>query len=84
MLVVDFALPVLTGTDVVRQAHERRPLLPVLLITGFADAQVLTQPSSPMQILKKPFRLTDLAERIRWGLANVEAPREEAAAKQKG
>jgi signal transduction histidine kinase/ActR/RegA family two-component response regulator len=84
MLVVDFAMPVMTGTDVVRQAHERRPLLPVLLITGFADAQVLTLPSSPMQILKKPFRLTDLAERIRWGLANVEAPREEAAAKQKG
>jgi PAS domain S-box-containing protein len=64
-LLVDYAMPGLTGTEVARAAHQRRPDLPVVLATGYSsDASLGTLPT-----LRKPFRIEDLAEVLEKALA---------------
>ncbi|PWC40980.1 histidine kinase [Azospirillum sp. TSO35-2] len=56
ILVTDFAMPGMTGAELARLAHARRPGLPVLIVTGYAEKAVLhelgTEPG--IRILSKP------------------------------
>ncbi|MGE0716970.1 MAG: response regulator [Alphaproteobacteria bacterium] len=60
LLIVDFAMPGMSGADVVRRARELRPNLPVLFMTGFADNAVLEDLARNHTILKKPFGRMDI------------------------
>jgi PAS domain S-box-containing protein len=61
LLLSDYAMPQLSGTDIVAMAREFRPGLPALLITGYADADEIRQRPADVAILSKPFTLPDLA-----------------------
>ena len=63
-LLVDYAMPGMTGAEVARAARERRPSLPVLFTTGYADMQALHMQLQDAPLLKKPFKLAELAERV--------------------
>ncbi|MBO1074199.1 response regulator [Roseomonas marmotae] len=61
LLVTDFAMPGMSGDDLAARARVRRPGLPVLLLTGYADP---ANRSSPYPVLRKPFRQTELARQV--------------------
>ncbi|WP_029007917.1 response regulator [Azospirillum halopraeferens] len=51
-LVTDFAMPGMNGATLVREARRVAPHVPVLLVTGYADAPDF---DAPVTILHKPF-----------------------------
>ena len=61
LLVTDHLMPGMTGAELVRQVRGRQPKLPVLLVSGYAEAEDIA-PELPR--LSKPFRQADLAERV--------------------
>lgn len=58
LLVSDHLMPGMTGTDLAREAKSRRPNLPVLIISGYADVEDVA-PDLPR--LMKPFLEAELA-----------------------
>ena len=65
VLVTDVGLPGgLNGRQVADAARERRPGLPVLFITGYADGALDRQFAPGMEVIGKPFALDALAARI--------------------
>ncbi len=67
LLITDVGLPGLNGRQVADAARVHRAGLKVLFITGYADSAVLSHRhlEPGMQILAKPFAMTDLASRVR-------------------
>jgi nitrogen-specific signal transduction histidine kinase len=61
--VLDFAMPGMSGAEVAHEVHKRRPGLPVLFITGYADLTALGDVDED-HIVQKPFREADLAEKV--------------------
>ncbi len=59
LLITDHLMPGITGAELARIFLTRRPGVPALIVTGYAD-------SIPVEVphLTKPFRLTDLAESL--------------------
>jgi CheY-like chemotaxis protein len=68
LIVVDFAMPGMNGADVARQALARRPGLPVLFVTGFADRSAMAGVSDA-RVISKPFVDDELARKVRLALA---------------
>jgi signal transduction histidine kinase/CheY-like chemotaxis protein len=66
LLITDVGLPGLNGRQLADAARIARPDLPVLFITGFAGGALGDSGLPPgMEILRKPFALTDLSDRVR-------------------
>ena len=59
-------MPGMSGTELAREAQARRPGLPILIISGFAEVEDIA-PDLPR--LMKPFRASELAA----GLASLGA-----------
>jgi PAS domain S-box-containing protein len=55
VLITDYAMPLVSGAEVIRQARELRPDLPALIITGYADAGSIARRPSDVHLLSKPF-----------------------------
>jgi len=72
LMLIDFALPGMTGADVARSVHASKPALPTLFITGYADHRAL-RGVSESHIISKPFRPDELAHKVRAALAEVGA-----------
>ena len=70
LVVTDHLMPGMTGTDLAREVQERRPGLPVLVISGYADVDGIA-PHLPR--LTKPFRQADLAAALAAMLAQPQA-----------
>jgi signal transduction histidine kinase len=70
LLLVDFAMPGMSGAEVARQVTAKRPGLPILFITGFADRTALAGVSES-QIIGKPFIDNDLVDKVRRALAGA-------------
>jgi CheY-like chemotaxis protein len=65
LLIVDFAMPGLTGADVARQMREEYPDLPVVLVTGFAESATLDALTGPqVAVLWKPFEAQELLRKV--------------------
>jgi CheY-like chemotaxis protein len=67
LLLLDFAMPGMNGAEVAREVHARRPGLPILFVTGYADTEVLAA-AGDGGILRKPFVEKDLAAKVRSAL----------------
>jgi nitrogen-specific signal transduction histidine kinase len=61
LLVTDHLMPGITGADLAREVQGQRPSLPVLIVSGYADAEGIA-PDLPR--LTKPFRQDELAAKI--------------------
>jgi two-component system cell cycle sensor histidine kinase/response regulator CckA len=59
LALVDVRMPVIDGREVLRVLRERRPELPVVLMTGYAGPDS-TEGVTPDAWLRKPFSLKDL------------------------
>jgi signal transduction histidine kinase/ActR/RegA family two-component response regulator len=64
LLLVDFAMPGINGTDLVRTAWEIHPRLPVVMATGYADMNAVEKVLPAERVLRKPFRSDELVRAI--------------------
>jgi CheY-like chemotaxis protein len=69
LMVADFAMPGMNGAELARLAQAKRPSLPVLFVTGFADRTALAG-ISEAQIISKPFIDDELARKVRLALTD--------------
>jgi len=66
LLLLDFAMPVMNGSELATAAKKIRPGLPILFMTGYVETGVLRQWSDlGCRTLNKPFRSADLRAAIR-------------------
>jgi signal transduction histidine kinase len=72
LMLVDFAMPGMSGADVARRAQRTNPHMPTLFITGFADRAALAGVNES-HIIGKPFRRHELAHKVRVALAEADA-----------
>src|SRR4029079_14518022 len=67
LLLVDFAMPGMNGRDLARRVRAKRAGLPILFITGFAQAE-WAQEVSDKQIVRKPIDVEELSLKVRSSL----------------
>jgi CheY-like chemotaxis protein len=64
LLVVDFAMPDMTGAEVISKARQSFPELPVILATGYADMAAVERLAGKPTILRKPFDIAALGDAV--------------------
>jgi CheY-like chemotaxis protein len=69
-VVTDHVMPGMTGTELAREVQRRRPSLPVLIISGYAD---LDDVAPDLPRLMKPFLEAELATALA-GLPGIRGP----------
>jgi CheY-like chemotaxis protein len=67
LVLIDFAMPGMNGAEVARRVREKRPLLPILFVTGYADRAVLSE-IGEAHIIAKPYVDDELADKVRAAL----------------
>jgi signal transduction histidine kinase len=72
ILLVDFAMPGMNGAELAREVGARRPDLPILFATGYADAAALLT-ASEGEIVHKPFVEDELIRKMAAALARGRA-----------
>jgi len=68
LMLIDFAMPGMNGAEVAREVHARRPDLPILFVTGYADTEAIAAVGDDDGILRKPFMEKELAAKLRAAL----------------
>ena len=69
-VVADVAMPGMNGVEFARRAQLRRPGLPVVFVTGYADLAAIADVPEE-RIVRKPYRREALVERVRQMLAEA-------------
>jgi FixJ family two-component response regulator len=68
-------MPLVSGAEIVRRLRVDKPHLPAVIITGYAETDVVNSAPEGVVILPKPFTPTRLLEAIaaaeRWPTATV-------------
>ena len=64
LLVVDYAMPDMTGAEVISKAREMVGELPVILATGYADMAAVERLAGKPAILRKPFDINSLGAAV--------------------
>ncbi|WP_048440078.1 response regulator [Caenimonas sp. SL110] len=77
VLVVDYAMPDMTGAEVISRAREMFSDLPVILATGYADMAAVERLAGKPAILRKPFDINSLGAAVALAL---DGAKERAAA----
>jgi PAS domain S-box-containing protein len=60
LMLSDYAMPHLSGTDFLREARELCPNVPALIMTGYAEADAISDRPLDVEVLLKPFTATKL------------------------
>ena len=64
LLLTDIAMPAMNGVELVRKARRLAPDMPILFASGYADLQAFAEDLAEETIVRKPYRLAELAARI--------------------
>jgi signal transduction histidine kinase/CheY-like chemotaxis protein len=64
LMLIDYAMPDLTGAETVRLVRAKRPDLRILMMTGYAETAALEGEAGREGVLKKPFTRAELAAKI--------------------
>lgn len=64
LLVVDYAMPDMTGAEVISEARKLVGELPVILATGYADMAAVERLAGNPRILRKPFDIAQLGDAV--------------------
>ncbi|HSV47090.1 MAG TPA: ATP-binding protein, partial [Ramlibacter sp.] len=64
LLMVDYAMPDMTGAEVISRARELVGDLPVILATGYADMAAVERLAGKPAILRKPFDINTLGDTV--------------------
>jgi CheY-like chemotaxis protein len=68
LLLLDYAMPGMNGAELSQRARSRRPMLPVLFVTGFAERDAF-KGISERDIVRKPINVQELSTKLRASLA---------------
>jgi signal transduction histidine kinase/ActR/RegA family two-component response regulator len=75
LLIVDYAMPLMTGAEVARSALAMRPTLPILFVSGYAETEALERAvSQPIRLLRKPFDSRTLGIAVQAALSGPTSP----------
>ncbi|MDB5751770.1 MAG: hybrid sensor histidine kinase/response regulator [Ramlibacter sp.] len=77
VLVVDYAMPDMTGAEVISEARKLVGELPVIMATGYADMAAVERLAGKPKILRKPFDIAALGDAV---TSVLEAARDKAEA----
>ena len=72
IVVTDYLMPNMNGLELTKAIYDVNPQIPVLLVTGYADLR--SDQISDINVLAKPFRHVELAERINRLVTNRSMP----------
>ncbi|HKH28159.1 MAG TPA: response regulator, partial [Sphingomicrobium sp.] len=64
LLISDYAMPHISGTEFLRQARKICPDVPALIITGYAEADAVRDRPESVEILLKPFTPSALEKAV--------------------
>ena len=67
LVFLDLQLPDITGDEIYAAAKAKYPDLPIVIITGYPDSDMMNNilKHGPVTVLKKPLRVEDLEETLR-------------------
>jgi PAS domain S-box-containing protein len=68
LMIVDFLMPGMNGAQLAAEVGKKRPDLPIIIATGYADMQEIERVVGKNSVLKKPFQVRDLLESVRVAL----------------
>jgi CheY-like chemotaxis protein len=63
LILLDVAMPGMSGLEVARQVQSKYPGIPILFVTGYVDKSIFRDVSDD-RIVKKPFVGSELAEKV--------------------
>jgi signal transduction histidine kinase/ActR/RegA family two-component response regulator len=69
LLIADYAMPEMSGLELVRAVRAQNPTLPVVIVTGYAETGDFDDRRLDAVLLKKPFRMNELGATIEAALA---------------
>ncbi len=72
LLVTDYAMPLMSGTELIEKARQLRPSLPAVIITGYADSKSISRRPEDVLVLPKPFAPEQLTAAVA-GCSSAEA-----------
>ena len=64
LILLDFAMPGLSGVDVLESIKEEFPNVPVIIMSGYVTDKSEVAVLGATDVLKKPFLLRDVEERV--------------------
>ena len=64
VIITDFAMPLVSGLEVIRFARSLRAGWPAIIITGYADTEAMANRPADVPLLNKPFQPEELVRRI--------------------
>jgi signal transduction histidine kinase/ActR/RegA family two-component response regulator len=64
LIITDYAMPLLSGSDVLKQAREIRPGHAGIIISGYADSRQIARNGHESVVLTKPFTLDQMKTAI--------------------
>jgi len=64
LAIVDFAMPVLDGADLIRAARKLRPEQKFLMVTGYSDSEAVAGACPDTPVIRKPFDNDALRDRV--------------------
>ena len=64
LVLLDFAMPGMTGTEVARSARAVEPDQPILMMTGYLEHEAVLSELGAQPMLQKPFDPSDLLFRV--------------------
>jgi CheY-like chemotaxis protein len=70
LMVIDFAMPGMSGAELARHVRGKQPTLPMIFVTGFADRKAMAGVHDG-HIVSKPFINGELADKVRLALAHA-------------
>jgi CheY-like chemotaxis protein len=68
LVILDYAMPGMTGAEVAQQLRISRPGLPVIFASGYAETSALDSVGEKAVVLRKPFRVRELHEAVNGAL----------------
>ncbi len=69
LVIVDFIMPGLSGSEVARKIRAKKPSQPILFVSGYSETDAVKDTAPDAPLLTKPFRADALAMAVRSALA---------------
>jgi DNA-binding NtrC family response regulator len=64
LIVTDYAMPLMSGTDMLQHARAIRPDIPGIIISGYAANETVAKAPCDVTVLRKPFTLEQMGAAI--------------------
>jgi signal transduction histidine kinase len=68
LMITDYLMPGMTGAELMRNARDAFPDMPMIIATGYADMRAIEESIGGGILLRKPFQLADLEASIEQAL----------------